>query len=181
MEINISDIISTAALITSITALALSKKEAPCIMPYGHTNSDNHLILDFKNIGNKNIYNTTILINIFDNTLNEISESPIEDQLLFTVGSDATFNYGITLDKNLLQKEFFFRFHFNAKYSSVFPFFKNKQITENIWFSGTILSTSNKGTTIKIATSHKDKITKLKAKHGKALEEYEKNIQNKFN
>ena len=85
---NIASIIAIfISVVSLLVTIVLDRREKPNLMPAGETvTNPNHLSLYFLNTSQFNIHNLTILVNVFDNGLNEVNKVPISDKYLFSIG-----------------------------------------------------------------------------------------------
>lgn len=175
-----SSIAILISVISLLVTIILNRREKPNLMPSGEdVSGGNHLSLTFLNTSQFNIHNLTILINVFDAQLNEISNVYISDKYLFSIGEKTTFHYGWILG-NYASNNFYFRVRFRGNYNSRWPIFSNRKFNQSIWYSAIPINIEGDGIRVKISTTHKDNIEKLEGKHAASLKNYENSIDKKF-
>lgn len=180
MELTVTLIATAVSIISVLTAIVFSRREKPNLMPYGQiVDSDNFLSLDFLNTSQFTIHNLTILVNGFDDKLNELSSVQLSEKLLFAVGEKTLFHYGWRLGP-YVTSNFYFRVRFSGKYNSRFPIKSRRSFTQSFWYSIIPVSSSKKTISIKVSTIHMDEIEKLDTKYSLVLRTYEETIDARF-
>lgn len=173
-------IFSSVSILLSIVALLFSKKDKPCFMPSSHIftpySNVSHLMLILKNSSDKVIHDVTVLINMFDNNLDELTSKLIENKLYYPISNNSEFNFKI----ESLDSPFFMRVRFRGKYYSWVPFFKFS-FNQIIWYSlYPIYDPKSKQITgFNVYNAYQNEIEQLKIKYKKQFQLYDNRIDNK--